>query len=406
MAVTVAGVSCQRELVAPGQCPETCPGGSPRVFDTVLTATPGVDSTFVGYVLPGEGPALLVSRGLPGIEARAVIKFLPLADSVLVGDTLRAFTVDSVGFRLGLVARDSTVPGLQIKLYRIPSSTDSSVAFLDLVPYLVDSTLIGTVTVDDSVATGPFRLVVSDSAKLDLLRLAPADSGVMAIAVSMSAAQATGIRIGSQSTAGLGPLWQTFATFTDITDTTLKEQTLTRIATFNTFVTKSPPVFNDSVLTVGGAPSARPLIRFSLPPFLGSSDSVQIVRATLQLFPVKPIPGLPGDSAVIRVRGVLSDLGSKSPRCNFTPGSPCGSAVITRFAQQELVVGSSDTVQIEIEELVRGWQGDNGAARALFLDLGPEAASFTRPEFGSSRISGFEPQILLTYVLPFPFDER
>ncbi|MEE8476840.1 MAG: hypothetical protein V3S19_00640, partial [Gemmatimonadales bacterium] len=254
--VAVSAVACQRELVAPGQCPETCPGGSPVIIDTVLTPILDRDSTFIGYVQPGEGVALLVSDGQL-LNSRAVVKFLPVSDSLLVNDTLRTFQVDSVGFRIGLLARDTAVTNLEILLYRIPSDVDSTVTFADIEPFLTDRSLVGSIAVDDTTFTDVFRLVVSDSATLDLLRLVPADSGVMAIAVAMLASQPSGISIGSVAAGGSGPLWQTFVTIDSIADTTLNQRTISRIAQFNTFVTENSVPINLDFLTVGGAPSAR-----------------------------------------------------------------------------------------------------------------------------------------------------
>jgi len=365
-----------------------------------------MDSTFTGYIQPGQGVALLVSEGLV-LNAKAVVKFLPVSDSLLVNDTLRTFHVDSVGFRIGLSARDLAATNLNILLYRIPSDVDSTVTFGDIEPFLDDSTLIGSIAVDDTTFSDVFRLIVSDSATLDLLSLTPADSGVMAIAVAMSASQPSGISIGSVAAGGTGPLWQTFVTLDSVADTALQQQTISRITRFNTFVTENSVPIDFDVLTVGGAPSVRSLLRFDLTTRLASRDSSQIVRATLKLIPVAPITGIPNDSAAtVRVRGLQSDIGAKSPLCGFNPGSVCGSWIITGGIDAPLVPGSTDTISIEVSDLVRGWQGERGSAQALFLQLNPEASTFTRPEFGSTRTPGFTSFIELTYVLPFPFGER
>jgi hypothetical protein len=273
-------------------------------------------------------------------------------------------------------------------------------------PFIADSTLIGSIAVDDTTFSDVFRLVVSDSATLDLLSLSPADSGVMAIAVAMSASQPSGISIGSVAAGGSGPLWQSFVTLDSVVDTTLRQRTISRITQFNTFVTENTVPIDFDVLTVGGAPSARSLLRFDLTSRLASRDSSQIVRATLRLIPVVPITGIPNDSATVRVRGVQSDIGAKSPQCGFNPGALCGSWVVTAPIDALLMPGSSDTISIEVGDLVRGWQGQNGSAQALFLSVNPEASTFTRPEFGSTRTPGFTSFIELTYVLPFPFGER
>ncbi len=65
--LVLAGVTtaCQEELTAPAVCPELCPGGNARVFDTVLTPLPGADSSFAGYVARHRAGTMLESNGLP-----------------------------------------------------------------------------------------------------------------------------------------------------------------------------------------------------------------------------------------------------------------------------------------------------------------------------------------------------
>ena len=405
--VAVVVVACQKEIVAPGTCPQTCPGGEPQVFDTVINALSNMDSTFTGYVQAGAGVALLVSEGVPNLEARAVVRFLPRGDSLVVNDTARSFSIDSIGFRVGLLARDTTIPGLEIDLYRIPVDVaDTGVTFAQLDPLLTDSTLIGSVAIPDSVFSDGFRFIAADSATLAKLQIPPADSGVMAIAMSMTASQGTGASLGSLSAGGLGPLFQTFVKADSVADTTMIEQTISRIVSFNTFVLENPGTPTDSVLTVGGAPSSRSIVRFDLPSNLAFRDSAQLVRATLQVVPLVPIPGIPGDSATLVIQGVQADLGAKSTLCSLNLGTLCGTTFITTFMEAPVLTGSTDTLRIEIIDLIRGWQDDPTPAQALFLRITPEAATFSRPELGSTRTPGFEPLILLTYALPFPFEER
>ena len=66
-----------------------------------------------------------------------------------------------------------------------------------------------------------------------------------------------------------------------------------------------------SLLAIGGAPSARSLIRFPWPPFL--RDSAQLMRVTLELVPTAPFTGLKGDTAFVQARPLLADFGGKSP---------------------------------------------------------------------------------------------
>lgn len=406
-AAALMTVSCQREIVAPGQCPATCPGGQPELFDTVLVAAPDRDSSFSGYVLAGEGTALLVSDGLPEFDSRAVLRFLRRGDSIRVADTMRSYTIDSVGFSIGLLTRDTTLSGQSLRIHRLPLAVaDSGVGFSQVAPFLDDSTLIGTMPIPDSVFSGPLRLIISGP-QLPSVDIPPADSGVIAIAVALSGPTGTGLRIGSQSAGVLTPVFQSFVTIDDMVDSTLQEQVITRVAGFNTYVVNAPPALDSTQLIVGGAPSSRVLVRFDLPPFLQSTDSSQIVRATLELTPVSPASGIPGDTVSLRARGVITDLGAKSATCPFTPGNICGNAIITRLTSATVAPGDSLLVEIEVDDLVRGWQDEGGSEPAFFLSLDLEASSFTRPVFHSTRAaSGVRPRLRITYGRAFEFENQ
>ena len=94
--------ACQERLTSPAECPGLCPGGSPQVFDTVVPALAGLDSSFPtaievasgGYVNRGQGSALLVSSGFAASEDRAVYRFAPRSSQIAVlGPATRAARV-------------------------------------------------------------------------------------------------------------------------------------------------------------------------------------------------------------------------------------------------------------------------------------------------------------------------
>ena len=154
----------------------------------------------------------------------------------------------------------------------------------------------------------------------------------------------------------------------------------------------NPPVAPlDDNLAVGGAPSARSLVRVKLPKFL--HDSIDVVRATAIFVQVAPVVGAPSDSFSLRVFPVLTDFGGKSPP----------SAAFS--AERTIHTGSTntDTVTIELTDLVRAWAQDTTAPTAFFLAHVPEAASFTEIRFYSSRAPAFRPALHITYVKRFPF---
>lgn len=390
--VLAAATACQERLTSPANCPEQCPGGSADVFDLVLNPLPGSDSSFYPYVAVGAGNSLLVSDGLPAAEARAVYRFTSRPDSLFVRDTARAYTIDSVSLSFTLSARDTLLDGLRLLLYRAPASVDSGVTFSDLTSFLVDSNLVDTLPVPDTLNAGRVQTVLRGE-ELDRVVLPPEDGGVLALGVAISAPQPTGVRLGSAA-GGTGAAFTTFVTL-DVPDTAtaVRQQQILRSALFNTYAVATPLEPDPDLLTVGGAPSSRALLRFDLPENI--EDSATIVRATLELIPRAPILGLRTDPAVLTARAVLADLGAKSPV----------SEEPTFVVADTLTPGIADTVRLEVTRLVQLWQSSAERPEAIFLSLFPEAASFMRPEFGSTRTPEIgAPRLRVTYQLPFPFE--
>jgi hypothetical protein len=215
---------------------------------------------------------------------------------------------------------------------------------------------------------------------------------VLAIGVSMAADQPSGVRLGAVASS-TAPTFVSFVTL-DVEDTTsARFQTVTRQPSFNAFVTEVPQVPDPAFLTVGGEPSSRALIRFDLPEPI--EDSATIVRATLELIPQSTILGLPGDPAGLVASALLADLGAKSPVTTDT-----------RFiAADSLAIGSADTVRLDVTSIVQLWQSTSERPEAVFLSLSPEAGSFTRPVFGSTRSGTVgPPRLRISYLKSFPFE--
>jgi hypothetical protein len=392
LAAAITG--CQERLTAPGGCPELCPGGESRVFDTVLNALPGMDTSYVGYIARASTGALLVSNGLPASEDRAVYRFnarSARSDSILLRDTLRAYTVDSALLSLNLIARDTLVNGLKLYLYRIDRSVDLGTTFESIDQQLVPAALIDSIAVPDSVNSGVVQTMLR-GADVGKVALPQEDMGVLAIGVAMAAEQPSGVRIGS-SAAGKGAMFISYVTL-DVPDTgSLKRRSLTPSPAFNAFVTESPLVPDDAFLTVGGEPSARALIRFDLPEVI--EDSATIVRATLELIPRSAMLGLPSDPPLLQAKALLADLGAKSPVTTD----------IRFITSDTLAVGSADTVRLDVTPIVQVWQAASERPEAIFLSLLPEGGSFTRPVFGSTRSGTVgPPRLRITYLKPFPFE--
>jgi hypothetical protein len=402
--LVAAIAACQERLTSPADCPALCPGGTSEVFDTIVPALQARDSSFPafkdrasGYVDRGKGAALLVSNGFAPSEDRAVYRFVPRAATVMLRDTLRTYTVDSVLLSMTLVARDTLVNGLKIYLYRLPKpeTVDSTRTFADIDPLLADSSLIDSIAVPDSVNTGTITTTFR-GADADKLGLAPGGDSVLALGLRIAAESPTGIRVGALASST--PASYTSYLTLDVPDTgATRKQTMSRTAAFNTFVTQNPVVPDDTLLTVGGEPSSRALLRFGLTnEFL---DSSTIVRATLELTPVRPILGLPTDPSALQTIAVVGDLGAKSPLTTD----------VTFIRQDTLPVVQSDTVRLEVTRIVQLWQSSRERPQSVFLRLLPEASTFARAVFHSTRShvpdgTVVAPRLRITYQRSFPFE--
>ncbi len=389
LAAVAAG--CSENLTTPGDCPGNCPADHLDVRDTVITAER--DSTYTGFVTASQGTRLLLSDGFNGAHSIGVVRFARLLDSITYLDTLRAATRDSVILSLTLQGRDSTVAGLTLDVYRLPPDPglDSTTTYADVAALLTSDRRLGTIAVPDKETSGALRLKFA-GADLAKVAFTAADSNVLRLAYQLHSTTPTGIAIGSGASGSTGPQFVSWMRAT-LPDTVVVQQ-VPRIVLFSSTLSDAadfiPP---PDLLTVGGIPSARSIVRFSVPALI--TDSSQIVRATLVLVPNAPLGGIPGDSTLLDVRGIFSDLGPKSPRIETTDA-----LIITHL----LEAGSSDSLTLDVTTIARFWNSAAGIPPALILAMNPEAATFGLAHFGSSRVPGFAPALRITYARPYPFE--
>jgi len=413
-------LGCAEQLIAPGDCPDFCPNGQIVLVDTVFTTVITRDSAYRGYLQAYQSGAA-TATDQPTAQSRPYFKLTPMfvrIRSTPTDTTTVPVIADSARLRLAITRRDTAAHNLRLQIYALPQTVDTLSTFADLDPYfsgpIVDSVnvsdlrsqpLIGdTATVrawGDSIRTDSAGhvLVISraDSTwfiyfSLDTLQapLAEPDSGRLAYGVKVVADTGVSITLGTNESVSNGPVMEWFYHFTPKDSVTAKTDSTLRAPSLDSYVFDPPNAPIDSNLTVGGAPSARSLIRVTIPPAL--RDSIDIVRATLILVPVTPVNGMARDSFYIVAREVTTDLGAKSPLGN----DAAGSVVIHP--------GVSDTVRLEITDMVRSWVLlDTLATTAFMLSQLPEATSFTEARFYSSLTPAFRPALHVTFVRRFPF---
>ncbi len=385
-AIVLTTAACTERLTTPGSCPSLCPGGQVVVRDTVIDVTFASDSSLGGYNGPTDATALLLSTGSTLGESRAVVRFARRGDSLFVRDSVRTFTLDSAEIIVYLVQRDTTVSGLILDVFRLPRTIDTLVTVSELDANFTPEALLFSVPLVDSARAGPIPFPFQ-GASLAKVAFTPADSTELVIGMRLRAPTTGAARLGALRS---GALAAAFISYVDIgvTDTTIRKQSIVRSPARDFTVRPPTAAPGATVLTVGGFPSRRAFMRFTLPSFL--RDSATIIRATLELDGVAPVVGIPGDSVRIDVRGLLADFGVKSP------------IVGDRGATTYLRHGERD-ISVDIASLVTLWQGGAPLPAALRLEIGSEWSTFLQPAFHSSQSASGGPRIRITYRPPFPF---
>jgi hypothetical protein len=387
-AMLVGGVllaaACVEQLSAPGHCPSFCPSGQIQTVDTVLTGVISRDSSFRGYVTALHAP-LMLAADLPGfVDGRAIVR------------------ADSARLQLTVARRDTGAHNLSLAFYRLPVTIDSTTTFANLAGPFTDS-LVKRVNIDtllarpgrkdpltgDSVVVDTVNHVLVLHLKFDTAaaRYVATDSGTVAYGVRVSATSRASVGFAKTTLA-----WQWYLRV-DSASTPVARTPGAVGAAFASFVFDPPPPPPDSTLVVGGVPSARSILRVAFPRFI--RDSSQIIRGTLTLVPAAPAQGAPSDSFVVEAHTVFTDVGAKSPVI----------VDATRTDTAVIHIGVSDTVRIEVTNLLQFWASDTTRATTLVLRAKQEAASFSQIRFYPSVAPAFRPTLRITFVRRFPFGQ-
>jgi len=405
LAAVVGAAACVERATAPATCPAYCPSGSLTVVDTLLSGAVSRDSAYRGYV-PAYHAGVMLAAALPGIDSRAIFELAPVGVRVALStDTTTSpiVGVDSLRLFLSITRRDTAAHNLTLALYRLPHSLDSTTTFADLAGAFTDS-LARTVNIDSLLARSNGKdTVTGDSVAVDTTKrvavVMKLDSSQVPYTSADSGKLALGIRVGADSLASIALRVDTIRWFVKVdsihgSDTTLVHKLYARGVTFRSFVIDPPPAPFGSMLAVGGVPSARSILRLSVPRAI--LDSSQIIRGTLILVPAVPASGAPADSFKIEAHTVLADFGAKSPLVFDA----------TRTDTALIRIGVPDTVSIEITNLLQFWASDTLAPHTVMLRSQAEGANLAEIRFFSSATPASAPVLRLTYASRFPFGLR
>jgi len=405
--VVLLVAACVERLAAPANCPDFCPSGQITIVDTLLTSSIHRDSSYRGYVLAYQS-ALMLAAHLPGaadtLDGRPIFRINGYGGRLVLSatDTGAILGADSARLQLYVVRRDTATRNLRLQLYRLPITIDTGTTFGALVTPFTDS-LVRTINIDTLLAQpGRKDTVTGDSVVVDslnhrLLLSLKLDTAAARYIATDSGTVSYGIRIAADTLASIafgkdlfGPSLQWYLRL-DSLGTTVTRKPGALGARLASFVFAPPPAPIDSTLAVGGVPSAHSLLRVAFPKVI--RDSSQIIRATLYLVPAVPARGAPPDSFVIEARNVLADFGAKSP-IDLLLGD---SAMIHP--------GATDTVKIEVTNLLQQWAADSTRPTVLLLRPEREAQTFGEIRFYPSVATAFRPTLQITFVRRFPFGE-
>jgi hypothetical protein len=390
-------VACQEDLLAPatGTCPDFCPPEQLQVVDSLLLDNVTSDSSFGGYVLPQNATSLQLYRDSTAAGdagSRALLLFPAFSDSLrLVStDTLRGPVVatDSFTVRVPVRGRSLAVTDLELVLYRLPVTVDTTATYADLDPSFTDTTLLATVSVPDSVVDSAFAVVLDPLAFPDFA----ADGNRAAIGVALRNPSGH-VRIGARDNNDGASLTRYVQIDSAGTPVPRAEG---RIVDLDTFVGTPASAVPTNARVVGGVPSSRTMLRFTLP---ARVDSSAVVRATLELLPVEPVLGAPTDSLALIAQGITYDVGAKSP---LLPMSPQLAAQVVEF----LAVGFMDTVRLDVTDLVIRWVSDSTVPRTIAVAAVPEGSAFAQLRFGAASSGASRPRLHVTFVPPLQLGER
>jgi len=384
-----AMLGCREKLTTPSRCPELCPATRVELADTLLALADTADTSVRGFVLVREATYLLTST-LDSLQAVTLIRFLPHDSLWTVSgttlDSLYAGTQDSVVLQLSLAQRDTAVKNLRLVVWRLPAQFDTGATYQSIQPFLADSTLVDTVAIADTAGVGSHAFTIADS-----LHLRPGDSGYVSLAIGIVAPAKTALTFGSGNLS-TAPQLLTYVHAKAPFDTATH---VFQVAPFVALFVVNPPPAQPppGILAVGGIPTARALLRLSLPKLV--VDSASVVRATLLLNTVGAAGGFANDSFYVVAEPVVRDYGVKSV---LWPDSATSGIVLVHQ-------GQTGQVQLDMAPILRFWgttQGDS-TPRLIMLRAYPEGSIIGAVNFASHAAGAAGPQLEVTYVKPYSF---
>jgi hypothetical protein len=366
----------------------------------VLTASVLTDTTLMGFPLFGSTPDLtLVARG-DTADVRVVARYdtLPNTYTKTGGDLDTIRVVDSAHV---LVLIDTTIHkptvAVQIDAFDVDTASDDVGA---VIPLFRADRLLGSKTYLPADLKDTLKIPISNAAVLAKI------GGNLPLRIGFRVSAAAPVEIHFA-----GSTMIPMVRFRPTTDTTVKYDTVALrsktpttdpavaagLSFYPVIVSGAQPAPPLTRLAVGGIAGARSYFQFNIPDIV--LDSVQVVRATLQLEqrPSRVVGG-GGDSITVSALAVLASPTIASTLDLYTLSGfslSAGGPTLTLFPRD------SGLKELELALLVRSWKdrGSKNVLRALYLRASQERVSPGELNFFSKEDpSGLRPRLRLTYV--------
>lgn len=404
-AATIA--ACTEDYDGGAACPALCPEQNVVVLDTVFDPV-DVDTTVPGFPTHGTETEMLLARRGDTVDVRPVIRFdsLPIYfnSGSATGDTVIK-VVDSayVKLRINKPASIATRP-VTIDVFDVDTTTgDSAFAAQDTSTALEKllfrpDRLIGSITLDTAQITDSVRI------PLDSLKLITKITNQGRLRLGFRATSAGPVQIRIFAYEGGDPAVVRFLPSADTSFNHLtvfpkskvprSQVTLAADLTDYVHVIRSPAMPDASVLTVGGVPGSRTLIRFNIPAKI--LDSSNVLRATLELTQ-RPVASI-DDTTRLTLYPLLVTAGDEITdvgRSAWLTNPPNTGFDSVLFAPRD-----SGVKNIEIVNALRAWALPiaKSSQTAIALRAGPEGMDPRFVSFFSSKsAANLRPRLRVSY---------
>ena len=401
LAAGVAG--CTEKLEGGLACPTLCPTQSNDFRDTTIDAVV-LDTTLGGFPTLGLSSTMLIANRKDTVETIGIIRFdlLPTTYAPNAGttsDTISA--IDSVFLR---VVVDSTggkgLTQVDLQAYDVDTTNIASPSAALLLSLLRPDRLIGKLSITPAAARDTLRIPILKSVVLAKIR----NTSPLRIGLRINGLVSGQIRI-IAITAGVPQPILSLDPSTDSIYAPIRTAPVTVLTgasgdvvlanTIYTLTKKASAEAGAQTLTVGGWPSHRSYLRFSVPSYI--IDSSTVVRAEL-LLTQRPSPGVDRtDSiAIVPLISTATSLVTDIRRAIDLSAE----GIFNGLDSLRIVPGDSGTRKLNVLTLVRSWSIlPANIARAIVLRSSHEGAEPAEVRFFSSEAPvAFRPKLRITYL--------